>query len=230
MFHLAVASVPVLAVGYYFYPRKKNYNSITIFQKQKGFINMIVENNSINLNTFSEFTSAYNLADKTKPIEIVVDTPGGAAACAEAICNVLFDHVTSETHCVINNYAFSGGAYLALSCDKIIMSKSAIMGPADAQIVINNSSFPISSVIHSIEDKLHKNQPVKEIWYSAYLDSLKAMERQKLFFDKLRKKCLYSEEVYDKIYDEFFSGKYNHDQVFTVNDLISMGLRIEIKK
>ena len=49
-----------------------------------------------------------------------------------------------------------------------------------------------------------------------------------LFVEKLVEYKVLTEETGKNIYEEFFSGKYNHDKIFSAQDSLKLGLNIEI--
>ncbi|HET9224792.1 MAG TPA: hypothetical protein VFO07_19925 [Roseiflexaceae bacterium] len=62
------------------------------------------------------------------PIDLIVHTTGRMALMAEPIANGLVRHDGPVT-LMVPYYAMSGGARLALASDKVLMSRSAVLGP-----------------------------------------------------------------------------------------------------
>lgn len=52
-------------------------------------------------------------------------------------------------------------------------------------------------------------------------------ESSKNYVDKLIVCGHFNPDVGNKIYEEFFSGKYNHDKLFSVTDAINLGINVE---
>jgi ClpP class serine protease len=68
-----------------------------------------------------------------EPIDIYFHTPGGEIFATQAISR-LFKNYPGELRAIIPLYAMSGGTYLTLSCDKVLMSNTACLGPIDPQL------------------------------------------------------------------------------------------------
>jgi hypothetical protein len=57
---------------------------------------------------------------------------------------------------------------------------------------------------------------------------LKCVERQEALVKKLIDAGHFSEELGDRIHNEFFTGKYNHDKIFTPTELQEIGIKVTI--
>ncbi len=197
-----------------------------------NIINIIHSNNTrITDQTHIDFVKAYEKMNKDLNIHILIHTIGGALSCSEAICNCIINHKQSnykgKIFAYIPYYAYSGGCMIAITCDKIIMSKNAVLGPCDGQqMIIRTHSF--SSIVATVNYKKAKGEPISEEWLAAYYNSQLSLERQLEYINKLIKSNKFSEELGKIIYNEFFSGKYNHDKIFSAQEAKEIGLNIEI--
>lgn len=212
------------------------HNVIPIINKDKADIFSIVSVDGdvnkymIDSSTLVNFVNTYNVLNKNKDIYIIMHTHGGSLSSAEAISNCILNHKgPGEIICVIPYYAYSAGFCIALACNKIIMVKNAIVGPCDAQQPAGNLKYhSVASISYAVEHKINKGEKVSEEWLASSYDATLCKERQKRYINLLVSNNRYSEETGKKVYEEFFSGKYNHDQVFTPLDLINVGIKVEI--
>jgi len=184
----------------------------------------------IDLSTQTEFIKSLNELDENKDIHIILHTTGGSLSSSEAICNALLNHTgKGKIIAYIPEYCYSGGFMIALHCDKIIMQKNAVVGPCDAQksngFFENYHSY--SSVLKAVEYKKGKSEKISETWLANGFDAELTKQRQFDTLKKLVKNEKYDKETAEKIFDEFFSGKHNHDKNFSVDELIEIGLNVE---
>ena len=57
---------------------------------------------------------------------------------------------------------------------------------------------------------------------------MKCVERQQTLVKKLTELGHFSEELGEQIHNEFFTGKYNHDKIFTPAELQQIGIKVTI--
>ena len=206
-----------------------NNNIITIIHSQNASI--INNDNAITIKTHMDFIKAYEKIDKDKDINIIMHTVGGALSSAEAICNCIANHQQSDYKGKINvyipYYSYSGGCMIALACDKIIMSKNAILGPCDAQKYVG-CTHSIAAIIDTVNYKKEMKEKINETWLASSYDAKLCKERQREYVNKLIQSNKFTKEVGNMIYDEFFSGKHNHDKIFSAQQAKDLGLNIEI--
>ena len=79
--------------------------------------------------------AAYLVKHKPACAVVIVDTPGGAVALGQELCNAIQTLRRHNIKCVAyingeNKWAMSAGALLCLSCDAIVMSPHSKMGAA----------------------------------------------------------------------------------------------------
>ena len=116
---------------------------------------------------------------------------------------------------------------IALFCDEIKVLSNTVVGPCDAQLFNENlKHHSVKSIIATVEYKKEHNEPIKELWYAAYVDAIMCQTRQRKLIEKLSDK--YDNETLERIHDEFSSGKHNHDKIFSMDDLTEIGLRVEV--
>jgi ClpP class serine protease len=70
---------------------------------------------------------------KGKPFDLILHTPGGSIFAAQLISK-LIQKYPSAVRAIVPVYAMSGGSFLALSCDEILLANTAALGAIDPQI------------------------------------------------------------------------------------------------
>ncbi len=213
---------------------QKNIISV-IHNIPKGGLSSIASGNNdsmITLKTHMDFIKSYEYMDKTKDIHIIIHTPGGSLSSCEAICNCIENHRKlnngSKVIAYVPYYAYSGGCMIALSCDNIVMLNNAILGPCDGQSSSGYSQHSVASIIEAVKYKMENKEKVSEQWLATHFDANLCKTRQKKYLDKLVDDGLYDRSIGDNVYEELFSGKHNHDKIFSANEAIDLGLKVEI--
>jgi ClpP class serine protease len=180
----------------------------------------------INVSDAIRIIDIFRKMNGTEKIVLIINTVGGELAAAEMIINAIQEHIKSggTVTAYIPNYAFSGGALIALSCTSIIMEKLAIMGPMDPQISIASFiSLPAASIVAAINKKQNKTGDLMEVLSD---NSAKAMDRINQIMNKILADKNMTDDVKQKIKEYFSSGIMNHDKAITVSELISIGLNV----
>ena len=95
-----------------------------------------------------ELLRAIKFTDDAIPIDIVLHTPGGDLLAAEQIAHALLNHPAKITT-FIPHYAMSGGTFISLAADEIVMDDNAVLGPVDPQL----GDYAAASVLAVIEQK-----------------------------------------------------------------------------
>lgn len=166
-------------------------------------------------------------------VNLVLHTFGGQLSAAEAIARCIL--AARERGITINAfvayYSCSAGCMIASVCNQIVMSETALLGPADAQQGNLFGSHSINAVCKTAEWKLATQRPweLESDWYSKYQDACATRTRQRNWIDELVVREIYSKDQGDLIYEELFSGKYNHDQVIHPQWAQRIGLPVVIK-
>ena len=221
------------------YEYKNNYaqknlhvkNIIPIIHSQSSSL-LNSSDNMITIKTHMNFIKSYEQIDKNLDINIIIHTVGGSLSSAEAICNCIMNHQLNGSFkgkfiAYIPYYSYSGGCMIALTCDKIIMLDNAILGPCDAQKSVGNT-HSIASIIDAVAYKKSMKDKITETWLANSYDAILCKDRQLRFVEKLVKLGKFSDDAGKILYDEFFSGKYNHDKIFSAKEAQDLGLNIEI--
>lgn len=204
-------------------------NIIQIIHKERTSIFGDGSESSIGLSTCHRFIKAYEKVDPNRDISIIIHTPGGAVTAVEAIVNCMLNHTgTGRFIAYIPYYGYSGGCAIALSCHEIVVTKNSIVGPCDGQLTKGFGGFSVSSIMQAVAYKKDHGEPIKEDWLALSRDAEICHGRQMKFLDKIVAKGIMTNETKEKVYEELFTGKYNHDTIFVPDQLVGMGLNVSI--
>lgn len=107
----------------------------------------------ITIEDSEQILRAIRLTPDDMPIDIILHTPGGLVLASEQIAHAIKKHPARVT-VFVPHYAMSGGTFIALAADEVVMEENAVLGPVDPQI----GGYPAASIINVL-----KTKPVKEI-------------------------------------------------------------------
>src|SRR5882762_6771961 len=102
----------------------------------------------INIEDSEQILRAIKLTDKTVPIDLIVHTPGGLVLAARQIAHALNNHPAKVT-VFVPHFAMSGGTFIALAADEIVMDPNAVLGPVDPQV----GQSPAASILSVLQRK-----------------------------------------------------------------------------
>lgn len=93
----------------------------------------------ITLEDLNGFMTNLHGMDFTKPLTLILHTPGGVTNAAETIVSYLRE-MFEQIEVIVPTIAMSAGTMIALSADLVLMGKQSQLGPIDPQIPFNNGS------------------------------------------------------------------------------------------
>jgi hypothetical protein len=96
------------------------------------------------------FMAAMHGLDCSRPLTLILHTPGGSANAAESIIGYLRNKV-SELEVIVPTIAASAGTMMALGADRIVMGKQSQLGPIDPQFTNPMRSMSAQSVVDQFE-------------------------------------------------------------------------------
>src|SRR5436853_3681458 len=102
----------------------------------------------IDVNDSEEVLRAIKLTVPSRPIDLIMHTPGGLVLAAGQIANALRRHEAKVT-VFVPHYAMSGGTLIALAADEIVMDPNAVLGPVDPQV----GQSPAASILSVLQRK-----------------------------------------------------------------------------
>lgn len=107
----------------------------------------------IDIDDSESILRAIRLTDPSKPIDLILHTPGGLVLAAEQIAHAIEEHSGPVT-VLVPHYAMSGGTLIALAANQILMDENAVLGPVDPQLAYRESSaMPAASILAVISQK-----------------------------------------------------------------------------
>ncbi|MDZ4866232.1 MAG: ATP-dependent Clp protease proteolytic subunit [Alphaproteobacteria bacterium] len=162
--------------------------------------------------------AAIRATPPTKPLDIILHTPGGLVLHALQIARAIKAHPARKT-VFVPHLAMSGGTLIALAADEIVMSDHAVLGPIDPQI----GGAPAASWV-----KVAREKPIAAVQDETLL--LADMSQKVL--DQMRKQACelmqgnYTHDGSCAVSDLLASGKWTHDYPITVPEAKELGLHI----
>jgi ClpP class serine protease len=162
--------------------------------------------------------AAIRATPPTKPLDIILHTPGGIVLHALQIARAIKAHKGRKT-VFVPHLAMSGGTLIALAADEIVMSEHAVLGPIDPQI----AGAPAASWLKVVREK-----PIG----SVHDETLLLADISEKVLDQMRKQACelmqgnYSHDGSCAISDLLSSGKWSHDYPITVPEAKDLGLHV----
>ena len=124
----------------YDYIRRKYLKELSEYTKRNvityysSWLNKSGANNlEINDNDMSGFMNSIHGLDCTKGLDLILHTPGGSPAAAEAIVKYLRNKFNYDIRIIVPQLAMSAGTMIACAGKVIIMGKQSSLGPIDPQ-------------------------------------------------------------------------------------------------
>jgi len=186
----------------------------TIRKKKSGLMDFVIgsdsEKNSINQEVYEEFRVEYAKCKIDDPITLKIKTHGGDLFYSLLIANILRNH-QGKIHCIIDQYAMSGGSLVALACNTISMTNVDAMGPIDPQLY---GILSAKDVINALGQKEEKNT-FETLLHSASKGCVNG------YLPLLKKILLknHSQDAMEEIIDKFFFPETDHSTIITVDEL-----------
>lgn len=178
--------------------------------------------------------------DKTKGLDLILHTPGGAVSATESIIDYLHAVFGENIRAIIPQMAMSGGTMIACSCKEILMGKHSSLGPVDPQIY----GIPARTVIEEFElaKKEIEENPKSTPFWTILLDKYPSnflfeckntMDWSKDILEKSLKYSMFkgdNQELVDKIIFELVSGEAtkNHSRNLSPEKCKEIGLKLSI--
>jgi len=174
----------------------------------------------INIENSEEILRAIRETPDDKPIDLIVHTPGGLVLATRQIANALSKHPAKVT-VIIPHYAMSGGTFLALAGDEIIMDNNAVLGQIDPQV----ANLPAISVQKVMEKK--KPEDIDDRTVIMADISEKALRQTRQAAKEILVKSGYEKEKAQKITNELTSPEHTHDKPLTFEEVEKLELNVD---
>jgi len=162
--------------------------------------------------------AAIRATPPTKPLDIILHTPGGLVLHALQIARAIKAHPARKT-VFVPHLAMSGGTLIALTADEIVMNDHAVLGPIDPQL----AGIPAASWV-----KVAREKPIAAVQD----DTLLLADMSQKVLDQMRKQACelmqgnYSHDGSCAVSDLLASGKWTHDYPITVPEAKDLGLHV----
>ena len=88
---------------------------------------------SISDSDMTGFMTCCSGMDKSKGLDLIIQTPGGAIAATECIIKYLRQTFNGDIRAIVPQIAMSGGTQIALSANSIVLGNYSSLGPVDPQ-------------------------------------------------------------------------------------------------
>lgn len=188
-----------------------------IHRSQAGFLGMLFAR-YINMDDSEAILKALRETPADKPVDIILHTPGGLVVASEQIARALRDHEAKVT-VFVPQYAMSGGTFIALAADEIVLDEHAILGPVDPQI----NGLPASAYLRVISEK-SKDAVSDQTIMMADVSAKAVAQVDKMLFELLRNKM--EENRAREVSRMLTEGRWTHDYPLHVEALQEMGLKV----
>lgn len=176
----------------------------------------------INIDTVMDVEKAI-IKFEGKPFDLILHTPGGSIFVSQRL-GTLFKNYPGEIRAVIPMYAMSGGALLALCCDKILMDSLSCIGPVDPQIgsLFNSGSArSYKEIIKKKGRKSHDDTFKFEFMGQQYTNSIREFLRP-----VLAEKITDPDKV-ESTLEYITSGNIEHSRQIMKEDLTELGIPVD---
>ncbi|MFZ5823497.1 MAG: SDH family Clp fold serine proteinase [Bacillota bacterium] len=187
-----------------------------IHRQQSGILGALMAR-FINLDDSEQIMQMVRQAG-SKPIDLVIHTPGGLVIAASQIARVLRAHAPGVT-AIVPQYAMSGGTFLCLASDQILMDENAMLGPVDPQL----NGMPASAYLRVLKEK-EKNSVSDQTIMMADLSEKATAQLQQMAYELLEPKL--GGERATEVATALTEGRWTHDHPLYVEQLREMGLPV----
>ena len=200
--------------------RKRGSRLITLIHRQEALSFLgIAFSRYIDIEDSEQILRAIRLTPEELPIDIVLHTPGGLVLAAEQIANALSRHKGKVT-VFIPHYAMSGGTFIALAADEIVIDDNAVLGPVDPQV----GQFPAASILMAVGQK-DKNEIDDETLILADVARKAQTQVISAAISILAANGMETDKA-ESIAHELSSGQWTHDYPITFETAQRLGLPV----
>ena len=198
---------------------KRGSNVITLIHRQESIgLFGIPFYRFIDIDDSEQVLRAIRSTPSDKPIDLIINTPGGLVLAASQIARAIKEH-RAKTTVIVPHYAMSGGTLIALAADEILMDSNAVLGPIDPQI----KEFPAPSVLKAVEKK-GADKVKDETLIMADIAEKAIRQIQEFVYELLKDK--YGEDKARELARVLTEGRWTHDFPITVDVARELGLRV----
>lgn len=216
------------------------YTGRNVIAYYSAFLNRANEaNTEINDLDMTGFMNALRGMDCSKGLDLILHTPGGSPAAAEAIINYLRSKFNKDIRVIVPQIAMSAGTMMACSAKTIVMGKQSSLGPVDPQFN-GIPAYNIKMEFEEAKKDLASNPENAQYWAiklqqypAAFLKTaIDAIQLSSTLLREWLSTCMFEESDRD-IVDAIVSKLNEHDDSkthgrhFNIEFCKSIGLKIE---
>lgn len=199
------------------------------------------DNLDINDMDVNGFMNALKGMDCSRGLDLILHTPGGSPAAAEAIVSYLRSKFGGNIRVIVPQMAMSAGTMIACAASEIIMGKQSSLGPIDPQFN-GIPAYNIKSEFEEAKKDLSENPQNAQYWAiklqqypAAFLKTaLDAIELSDTLVREWLGTCMFDRDNPDdlRIIDNIVRSLNEHDNSklhgrhFNVDFCKAMGLKI----
>lgn len=184
------------------------------------------------------FMTVVNKLDKTKGLDLLLQTPGGNIAATESIVSYLKSMFGNDIRAIIPQIAMSAGTMTACSCKSIVMGKQSSLCPIDPQL----GMLPASGILeefNNIKEEVKKDPSSIMVWreiLSKYNPTLigeceKAIQWSKTMVSDWLRANMFNgeEEKVNSIIEKLSNHKetFSHGRHLGIDEIKNIGLKVE---
>ncbi|MFZ5827318.1 MAG: SDH family Clp fold serine proteinase [Bacillota bacterium] len=200
----------------------RNSRVIAMIHRGDGLLSFLRGGGSIGVFESETILKIIRETPPGKPIDLVLHTPGGLILATAQIARALKNH-PAAVRAIVPHWAMSGGTFLSLAADEIIMDKNAVLGPVDPQTVSFKGAVAMASVLRVIREK-SKDEIDDETWIMAD-QAEKAIHQLEEHIYELLHERLGPEKARD-LARTMTEGRWTHSFPITCEALRDMGLKV----
>lgn len=221
--------------------RLAEYTGRNVIAYYSGFLNKSNDPNiDINDLDMTGFMNALRGMDCSKGLDLILHTPGGSPAAAEAIINYLRSKFDKDIRVIVPQIAMSAGTMMACSAKTIIMGKQSSLGPVDPQFS-GVPAYNIKTEFEEAKRDLASHPEHAQYWAiklqqypAAFLKTaIDAIQLSDTLLREWLSTCMFEKsdkEIINSIASKLneHDGSKTHGRHFNVEFCRSIGLKIEL--
>jgi ClpP class serine protease len=201
--------------------KKRGSRLITLIHRQEALSFLgIAFSRYIDIEDSEEVLRAIRLTPDDLPIDILLHTPGGLVLAAEQIAHALVGHKAKVT-VFVPHYAMSGGTFMALAADEIVMDENAVLGPVDPQI----GNYPAASILKVTEMK--RTDKIDDETLILADIARKAQAQVNASLVEIMVANGMAKEKAQEVADAISCGQWTHDYPITFEEAKRLGLPVK---
>jgi ClpP class serine protease len=200
--------------------KERGTKVITLVHQQGGLSFLGLGGNQyIDIDNAEQIAQIIRETPQNQGIDIILHTPGGLVLAVKQIVHALESHKGKIT-VFIPYYAMSGGTYVALAADKIVMDQNAMLGRIDPQIF----GIPAFSIKHAIRQKRSRDIDDKMLILNDI--AAKGIEQIQKDVSEILMRKGYTKNEIKNITTDLVSETYTHDYPVSFEEAKKLGLPV----